>query len=79
MRSLIKSREASFGKTNRKCARKPLPANRTNLPRLSSNPTWSSAWIYYPAQLVCFLVGRLPRQSEELFLVIGAPRSIFDK
>ena len=42
--------------------------NVPNLPRRSSNRTWSSAWIYDPAQLVCFLVGRLPRQSEELFL-----------
>jgi len=46
-------------------------ANEPNLPRRisrSSNRTWSSAWIHDPAQLVCFLVGRLPCPSEELFL-----------
>ena len=47
----------------------PGEPNEPNLPRRisrSSNRTWSSAWIYDPAQLVCFLVGRLPRPSEEL-------------
>ena len=68
MRSLIESREASFGKTNRKCARKPLPANRTNLPRLSSNSNVVICLDLLSSPTRVLFVGRLPRPSEERFL-----------